>query len=206
MENVLAVIFEVESEGYQAITTLRQQPLTEQYGILQMSLIKRTGKTVTECDSFQSGVHTTDDTRRGGVIGGLLGVLGGPIGVMLLGSTGALAGSVIDAKDAEKSESLIEKVAEKLTDNSVALIALVTEENEAALDAKLTPFKADIVRFDAADIAQEVEDAEKMQKEMERQARQQLRESKKAERKEAVEKHRAKIKADFEAFKAKFKK
>jgi len=55
-------------------------------------------------------------------------------------------------------------------------------------------------------IAEEVEEAEKLQKEMERQARAQLRATKKEERKKAVEEKRAKISADFEAFKAKFKK
>lgn len=206
MENIIAAIFQVESEGYQAITTLRQQPLTDDYGILQMSLIKRTGKSIVECDAFQSGIHTTDDTHRGGVIGGLLGILGGPIGVMLLGSTGALAGSIVDAKDEKNSASLIEKVADKLEDGCVALIILAEETAEASLDERLGKFKADILRFDAAVIAEEVEEAERMQKEMERQARQQLRDTKKAERKQAVEDKRAKIKADFESFKARFKK
>ncbi len=206
MENILAAVFDVESEGYQAITMLRRKPLSDNYGILQMSLVKRVGKTIVECDSFQSGVQTTDDTHRGGVIGSLLGVLGGPIGVILLGSTGALAGSVIDARDAKESDSLLEKVAQKLDEHRLALIALVTEENESELDTVLGQFKTDVLRFDAAAVAEEVEEAEKLEKEMERQARQQLRESKKAEHKQAVEKHRAKIKADFEAFKAKFKK
>lgn len=206
MESILAAIFDVESEGYQAITMLRRKPLSDNYGILQMSLVKRVGKTIVECDSFQSGVQTTDDTHRGGVIGSLLGVLGGPIGVILLGSTGALAGSVIDARDAKESDSLLEKVAQKLDEHRLALIALVTEENESELDTVLGQFKTDVLRFDAAAVAEEVEEAEKLEKEMERQARQQLRESKKAEHKKAVEKHRAKIKADFEDFKAKFKK
>lgn len=206
MESILAAIFDVESEGYQAITMLSRKPLSDSYGILQMSLVKRVGKTIIECDSFQSGAHTTDDTHRGGVIGSLLGVLGGPIGVILLGSTGALAGSVIDARDAKESDSLLEKVAQKLDEHRLALIALVTEENESELDTVLGQFKTDVLRFDAAAVAEEVEEAEKLEKEMERQARQQLRESKKAEHKKAVEKHRAKIKADFEDFKAKFKK
>ena len=64
----------------------------------------------------------------------------------------------------------------------------------------------EILRHDAAVIAEEVEEAEKLQKEMERQARLQLRNARKEEHKKAIEDKRAKISADIEAFKAKFKK
>ena len=206
MQNIITAIFKVESEGYQAITTLRQVPVTDNSAILQMSLVKKVGTGLSICDSFDSGAHTTDDTLHGGVIGGLLGILGGPIGVLLSGSTGALIGSAIDAKDARNSASLIETVADKLQDGDVALIALAEEATESDLDRKLSKFDVEILRYDAAVIAEEVEEAEKLQKEMERQARAQLRATKKEERKKAVEEKRAKISADFEAFKAKFKK
>lgn len=206
MQNIITAVFKVESEGYQAITTLRQLPVTDNSAVLQIALVKKTVSGITVCDSFDSGALTTDDTLHGGLIGGLVGVLGGPIGVLLSGSTGALIGSAIDAKDARNSASLIEMVADKLQDGEVALIALAEEANEADLDRKLSRFDAEILRHDAAVIAEEVEEAEKLQKEMERQTRAQLRAARKEERKKAVEEKRAKISADFEAFKAKFRK
>ena len=206
MENILAVVFSVESEGYQAITTLRQKALTENYAILQMSLVKRQGAALSVCDSYNSNIHTADDTARGGLVGGLLGILGGPLGVLFMGSTGALAGSIIDSVDAVKDATLIETVADKLQDNEVALIILAEEASEAALDAILSDYKSEIVRFDAAVVAEEVEEAERVQREMERKARQELRSTRIADRKQNIEAQRAKLKADFEAFKAKFKK
>ena len=206
MENILAVVFSVESEGYQAITTLRQKALTENYAILQMSLVKRQGAALSVCDSYSSNIHTADDTARGGLVGGLLGILGGPLGVLFMGSTGALAGSIIDSVDAVKDATLIETVADKLQDNEVALIILAEEASEAALDAILSDYKSEIVRFDAAVVAEEVEEAERVQREMERKARQELRSTRIADRKQNIEDKRAKLKADFEAFKAKFKK
>lgn len=206
MQNIVAAIFEVESEGYQAITTLGKTAINEGSTILQMALIKREGASIKVCDSFNSGLHTNDDTLMGGLIGGLVGILGGPLGVLLMGSTGALAGSLKDAGDALDSASLMEKVADKLQDGDVALIALVEEDGKADLDRKLAQFKVEIVRFDAAAIAAEVEEAEKIQREMERQARQQLRETKKAEAKKGIEEWRNKLNAEFESFKAKFKK
>ncbi len=206
MQNVLAAVFEIESEGYQAITTLRQNPVADNYAILQMALIKRVGKTVSVCDSFNSGISTNDDSLRGGLVGSMLGILGGPIGVLLMGSAGALTGSLVDTSDAISGASLVETVANKMVDGTVALVAVVEEDSEAALDAKLGKFKAEILRFDAAVIAEEVEEAERLQKEMERQARAQLRATKKEEYKKSIEEKRTKLAADFEAFKARFKK
>ncbi len=205
MQNIIAANFEVESEGYQAITTLGQNPLTERSAILEMALVKKTNGSLSVCDTFNSGVHTSNDTVRGSLIGGLLGILGGPIGVLLGGSTGALTGSVIDAGDAKDSASMIERVASKMFDGDVSLIILAEEENEADLDIRLGRYKTQILRFDAAVIAAEVEEAQELQKEMERQARLKLRETKKEEYKKKIEEKRSKIAEDFAGFKAKFK-
>lgn len=205
MQNILAALFEIESEGFQALTTLSKSPVTDKATILQMALVKREAQTITVCDSFNSGIRTNDDTLLGGLLGGLLGVLGGPIGVLLMGSYGALAGSVVDAGDSLEDTSLMEAVAGKLQEGTVALIALVDEEDEAVLDDKLSSFKAEILRFDAAAIAEQVEEAQQMQREMARQARMQLRESRKADFQKKVEEKRAKLSADFAEFKAKFK-
>ncbi len=206
MQNIIAVNFEVESEGYQAITMLAKNPVLENAAILEMALVKREDGTVKVCDSFSSGVHTTDDTAKGGLIGSVVGILGGPIGVLLGGSAGALTGSIIDAGDARDTASMIETVAQKMQDGDVALIILAEEETEMILDSKLSAFKGEILRFDAAVIAAEVEEARELQKEMERQARQKLRAAKKEEHKKTIDEYRAKISADFEVFKAKFKK
>ena len=194
MQNVLAVLFQVESEGYQAITTLKQNSVAENYAILQMALVKRTGNNVSLCDSFTSDIHSKDDTVRGGMIGAMLGVLGGPIGMLLMGSTGAMIGSSIDTGDAVATASLLGQVADKLLDGEVALIMLAEEKTEDELDARLTKFKVEIVRYDAAVVAAEIEEANRAEKEMQRQARIQLRESRKAERKEKAAEKREKVK------------
>ena len=206
MQNIVAAIFEVESEGYQAITTLAHTPLIQDTTILQMALVKRTPEALLLCDSFDSGIHTRDDALIGGLMGGLVGILGGPVGMLLMGTYGAFVGHMVDNRDALSSASLLEMVAEKLCEGEIALIALVDESNEAVLDERLSRFKTVIARFDAAVVADEVEEAQRIQKEMERETRQQLRASKKEERKQRIEVKRAKLKADFEAFKAKFKK
>lgn len=206
MQNIIAAVFKNESEGYQAMTQLRQLPANETAAILQMVLVKREGEGIRVCDRFDSGINTSDDMLVGGLVGSLVGILGGPIGVLLMGSYGMLAGSMLDAADAVSGEALIETVAGKLIEGEVALIALADEADESFIDAQLSGFQAEIARFDAAVIADEVDEAVALEKEMARQARQELRKTKKEDRKAKVEEKRAKLSADFAAFKSKFKK
>ena len=87
-------------------------------------------------------------------------------------------------------------------DGDIAIIAMAFEEDEAILDEKLGKFQTTIARFDAATVAAEVEEAQMMEEEMARQARQQLRNEKKAERKAKIEAKKANLAADWEALKA----
>lgn len=206
MYNIIAAIFDVESEGYQAMTQLSRTPIIEETSILQMVLVKRENGTLKVCDSYDSGTHTTDDTLLGGLLGGLVGVLGGPVGMLLMGSYGALVGSLVDTGDALDTQTLMERVADKLQDGDVALIMLAEEINEEEVDNALKSFKVTIARFDAAAIANEVEMIEDSQKEKERLDRKELREAKKEECKDKLEAKKAEIGADFAAFKSRFKK
>ena len=206
MYNIIAAIFDVESEGYQAISTLSKTPIIEETSILQMALVKRENGSLKVCDSYDSGIHTTDDMLLGGLLGGMIGILGGPMGVLLMGSYGTLAGSLVDTGDALDSATVMERVADKLVGGEVALVMLAEEINEDEIDSKLKGYKITIARFDAAVVAEEVEQAEEAQKEMERQARKELRAAKKEERKDKREAKKAEISASFAAFKEKHKK
>lgn len=198
MQNVVAVIFKNESEGFQAITELKNAAVEEKSVVFQAALVKRSDKGIDVCDQFDTGLITGNDTLVGGLMGAVLGILGGPIGVLLLGSAGALAGSALDTGDIVMSEAMFEVIADKMVDGELALIALTNEEDETILDGKLGKFQGEIIRFDAAVVAEEVEAAVNLQKDMENQARAELRKTKKEEHKQKIEEKRAKLNADLE--------
>lgn len=205
-QNIVVSLFPVESEAYQALTELKQNPGTEQSYVKQAVLVKKENGALRTLDGFDTGVDTTDDMAIGGLVGALFGILGGPVGVLLGGSYGLLVGGAFDASDALDQASMLEQIAGKMENDEVAIIALTAEENEAILDEKLAKFNPTVVRFDAAVVAAEVEEAQKMADELARQARKELRDEKKAARKEKVAEKKAKMSADWEGFKAKFKK
>lgn len=205
MENVVMVLFDVESEAYQAFAELKREIMNPVYTISQMGLVKKQYGHIVPCDGFDSGADTMDDTAIGGLIGGFAGILGGPLGMLFGGSIGMLVGSIKDASDAGQDLSMLECVSKKMQDNQVGLIALVQEDDESRFNSNVAKFQTEILRWDAAVIAAEVEEARKLEKEMQRTAKERMREQKKEKIKQDLDEKRSKIHADFEAFKAKFK-
>lgn len=167
-KNVVVAVFEVESEGYQALSQLRQAAGGETYLVSAAALLKKTENACYYLDGFDTGVHTANDAMKGGLIGMLVGIIGGPIGVLLGGSYGALLGMTLDASDAAFGASMIDQIADKLDDGSVAIVALTGEDSNAELDAFFAPFNAVVARFDAEAVADEVDRAYEAQAEMAR--------------------------------------
>ncbi len=202
MDNVVTAIFNVESEAYQAFTTLRNKPYGEGYVVAEAALIKCEGDVINVVDSFDLGV-TADDTAAGMMIGSLVGILGGPLGVLLGASVGGLTGSMMDTDDAIDSVSMLEATALKLYDNDCAIIAFV-QEDEPAFDAAFEGFDTTIIRHFAADVYDEVDRARELELQLANEARQQLRAERKAARKEKFEDSKASISSRFEAIKKKY--
>lgn len=179
MLNIVGALFAKESEAREAMADLTRAPEINGTTIYQLSLVKRTDGVLKLCDNFTSDALKSDGTIKGSLIGGLMGILTGPIGMLLGSATGALLGTANDLDNKDDSAALIEQAAQKLEEGDIALIALADEKKEDVLDHALVKYNTVIVRYDAAVIAKELEEAEKMQAEMARQARAMLRSAKK---------------------------
>ena len=95
-ENLLIVNYKNESDAYQALTEL--EALNDYYFIDQAAIVKKENGEYVVKEEYDSGVKTADDTVKGGLIGGLLGLLGGPVGVLLGGGAGATIGGIKDTE------------------------------------------------------------------------------------------------------------
>ncbi|MCR5181244.1 MAG: DUF1269 domain-containing protein [Bacteroidaceae bacterium] len=206
MENVLTVIFNVESEGYQAFTEVQQNLVKELFFVPQMALVKYEQGRLQTLDSYESPVLENGSVFGGGLFGSLLGIIGGPVGMMLCGTTGAVMGMASSYASNEATSSLLENVCSKLDEGTVAIVALTQEENEVCLDSILQKFDTIIIRRSALQVAEEVAEVKQMEEDMQAQLRAQLRAEKKQEFKDKMKKKQEELKADFEAFKAKFRK
>jgi len=205
MENVLTVVFNVESEGFQAFTEIEESLPKRLFFVPQMSLVKYQEGSLKTLDNYESPELEDGHTFSGGLLGSLIGIIGGPIGMLLCGTTGAAIGYLSGSAKSEALDSLLENVIQKLEDGSVAIVALVTEEDEEVLNNMMSKFSCQIIRRSAAFVAEEVAEVKRMEEEMRDQLHARLRAEKKEQIAASIQQKRDKIKADFEAFKAKFK-
>ncbi len=160
-------------------------------------IVKKENGKLNVMDGFVSGTTTGDDTWTGGLIGSLVGVLGGPIGILLGGSVGMLIGGAVDAGDMADNVSLLEKAGDCILDGETAIILLAQEEYETALTAKLNNFEVSITRLDAAEVAAEVEHAREVERQMAKETREKLRAEKTEAFKETVAKKSEELKTWF---------
>ena len=142
MENIIVAVFPVESQAYQAFSKIKEETgQLSGYLVSQMAIVEKTGNHVRMLDSFDTGMETANDTISGGLIGAVIGILGGPLGVLLGGGLGTLIGGSIDLEDIETNDSMIERVSRTLSDGDTALIAFVQEDNPMYFDNLQTDYK-----------------------------------------------------------------
>src|SRR5690349_418269 len=109
-DNVLVVTFgedpKNDTNAYQALTDLKQLDSQGQINITGAAVITRDLDGRVEVKS-EVGDNPYAGTASGGVIGLLVGILGGPLGVLIGGTTGVLVGSLFDMDEAETTESVL---------------------------------------------------------------------------------------------------
>ena len=98
-QNVLLTLFPVSSEAYQAFNELKVYRQTAETIIAQAVLIKKQNGVITMVDAFDASEKINSGMLTGGLIGGLLGIIGGPLGMLLVGSLGALIGGNVKAAE-----------------------------------------------------------------------------------------------------------
>lgn len=202
MENLVVSIFNTESEAYQSFADLKAFRQTQTTKVAQIALIKNENGHIVEKERYDFEDSTTDAALKGGLFGAVIGLLGGPIGVLFgygMGSLyGLAAGDTIDTAET----GLIDVVSQKLTNGETAVVALVQEDNEAVIDAYFTKYDTQIMRWDVATVVAEIEAALQVQEDLYNQARAQMKAERKAERKDKLEEFKANVKSKFDKLKA----
>jgi len=114
MENLVISVFNTESEAYQSFADLKAFRQTQTTKVAQIALVKNENGHIVEKERYDFEDSTTDATLKGGLLGAVIGLLGGPIGVLFgygIGSlNGLVAGATVDTAEA----GLIDVVSQKL--------------------------------------------------------------------------------------------
>jgi uncharacterized membrane protein len=179
MKTVLTVNFDVDSANYEALTVLKELDGQGQIHLTGAAVVSRQedGRVL-----IKDAVGNTGRTKTGtgGIIGLLVGILGGPFGILLGGATGLLIGSLFDIEDAEEVESVLESVSRSVAVGRIALLAEVDETSPDVIDAAMVKLGGRIDRQSLDEVEAEIAAAEDAQRRAKREARKHLHEQRRA--------------------------
>ncbi|MGI8486122.1 MAG: DUF1269 domain-containing protein [Thermomicrobiales bacterium] len=157
-DNVAVITFEDESKAFQALSVLKKLAAARTIELKGAAILShKADGTLAFEDGDARGLGGSVAT--GGLVGAVVGILGGPLGVLLGWGTGALVGGVIDAKDASSSLRVLNRVGEVIPQGKNGLIAEVRETSFDALDRAVADLGGSIVRTSTEAITDEVEAA-----------------------------------------------
>jgi uncharacterized membrane protein len=197
--NVLVVTFgedaEKDQNAYQALTDLKQLDSQGQIKIAGAAVVARDRDGRVEVKS-EVGDAAYAGTASGGLIGLLIGIIGGPLGVLIGGTYGMLVGSLFDMDDAETTESVLSEISKQVHATRTAVLAQVTEQSPEVIDTAMARLGGEVMRRPAVDVEDEIAAAEEAQRNATREARKELHRAR-------VEKTKADAHAKVEELKSK---
>lgn len=148
------------------------------------------------------GDHMTG-TATGGLIGLLIGILGGPFGVLIGGATGLLIGSLYDMDDADDTESVLAEISRAVRPGQTVVLAEVDEQSNDVVDQAMARLDGIVLRRSVDDVEAEIAAAEDAERAAKREARKQLLQTRNSRAKEEIRRIVEALKAKAHALREK---
>jgi uncharacterized membrane protein len=198
-DNVLVVSFGDEpkndTNAYQALTDLKELDAQGQIKITAAGVVTRNINGSVDIKS-EVGDDPYIGSASGGLIGLLIGIIGGPLGVLLGGATGLLVGSLFDIHDVDTTDSVLSDISKQVQPSRTAVLAQVTEQRPEVIDNAMTRLGGQVLRRPVVDVEEEIAAAEEAQRNAKREARKELVHAR-------MEEHREEAHAKVEELKSK---
>ena len=189
--------FSEDANAYEALSRLKELDGKGEVGVKGAAVVVRDddGKIAMK---DQIGDESIEGTVGGGLVGLLVGVLGGPLGVIIGGATGVLVGSLFDDDDTDETESALADISKSIRVGSTGLLADVSEDSPAAIDAVMANLGGTVLRRSAGEVQAEVAAGEAAQREAKKRARKELRDAHQKKQKAEIDAKLADLRAKLD--------
>lgn len=176
-DNVLVVTFgedpENDKNAYEALTVLKQLDSQRQIEMAGGAVVTRDLAGQVEVKT-EVGDEPIAGTATGGLIGLLLGIIGGPLGVLIGGATGLMVGTLFDINDVETTESVLGDISKQVQPTRTAVLVQVTEQSSEVIDTAMARLGGEVMRRPVVDVEQEIAAAQEAQRKAKHEARKEL--------------------------------
>ncbi|CAM5281165.1 MULTISPECIES: DUF456 domain-containing protein [Streptomyces] len=164
-DNVLFFTFTDPSAAYRAFSEIKAVPEVTRAAIVE----RAADGTLSVPEEYEPGAGTA--TLTGGAIGALVGILGGPVGVLFGWGLGALVGATADTETAENTHDALTVLSKNVDDGTNLLMAEAAGYSPAAADALADRLGGTVVAVPAEQVEEEVASARRAAEEAVRRAR-----------------------------------
>ena len=201
-ENVIVVTFTENKSAYEAFTNLKELGDQGQVKIEGAAIAERNqdGSIATK-DAVGNASYT--GTTTGGLIGLLVGILGGPFGVLIGGATGLLIGSLYDVDDAEDTQSVLAQMSKAIKPGQTVVLADLDEQSDDVVDEAMKRLGGTVLRRSVDDVEAEVAAAADAERAAKREARKQLMETRRSRARDEIRRIVDELKARAHALREK---
>jgi uncharacterized membrane protein len=172
--NVISVSFDPDSNAYTALTALKELDSQGQLSLEAAAVVVRGEDGQIEVKD-RVGSNDFAGAASGGLLGLLIGIIGGPLGVLIGGTYGLMLGSLVDLDEVEETDSVLSQISASARPGHTALLAQVTEQSPEVVDTAMANLGGSVLRRSVDDVEAEIAAAEKAQREAKREAARELR-------------------------------
>ncbi|MFC4770570.1 hypothetical protein [Enterococcus hermanniensis] len=160
MKTLALITYKENATAYEALSKLKTLNNCNTMKVKQAAVIEKnqSNSEVTIKDSldFQSG----NRVATGGLIGMIVGILGGPLGVLSGWIIGDLAGVGTNYVKTKKNTTIFDTVSQNLAPGASGLIIYMEESDETLIDSVLVNELAGCIeRFDYQDVKEDIDHA-----------------------------------------------
>lgn len=172
-KRVIILNFPEESQSYQAFSEIKQLHMTKKIKGEQMAVVthekeKKHPFKMNDFIDFTGNDHNAKDS----MIGMFLGILAGPLGILLGWITGSAIGSMQDAKEINAATSAFEHVINQIKVGETGVLLLAYEEDNRAMnDLVLYQLGGQLIRLDYEEVMQEIVEATQLEKQVKNDAK-----------------------------------
>ncbi|ARV15069.1 DUF1269 domain-containing protein [Polaribacter sp. SA4-12] len=149
MANIIVVPLKEETKAIEALRKIKELDAYGDITLYEYMMIRKI-----ENNQYQVFDGKTEGqgwrTLTSAAVGGLLGVLVGPVGFVIGLYSGLAIGAVVDISRYEFEKDFIKKVSNKLSIGVVAIIAEVSEDSAVFIENALSPITSEILMSEAA--------------------------------------------------------
>lgn len=129
-KRIIIMNFDIESKSYQAFSEIKKMQAERQLKGEQMAVVTHVNDgqhqfKINDFIDFTGNNHTSKDS----MIGMLVGILGGPLGILFGWFAGSMYGASKDAKEIQEAQTVFEHVIQKIDEGQTGLLLIAEEED-----------------------------------------------------------------------------